>query len=94
MEIQTTAAPSWQEVLVEYGKRINNMACQVMALEKQNRILRSALRNLAAHVSEEAWQEITAELDGIPDGTTSVRVEQNLGVVSGNFTGVKIDFFG
>lgn len=83
------------EVLAERGKQINNLARDVRALKKQNRVLRSVLRNLAAHVSNEAWREVIAEMDAIEiDEDATIRVEQNLGVVTGNFTGVKIDFLG
>lgn len=51
------------EAAIERGKQVNNLARRVYELDRQNRALRSALRTLAAHVSEEAWREVVAELD-------------------------------
>ena len=50
-----------QEAAIERGKQINNLARRVAVLERQNRALMSALRNLAAHVSEEAWRDAVAD---------------------------------
>jgi len=51
------------------ARQVNNLARRVLKLERDNHTLRLALRELAAHVSEEAWRVINESLENM--GTTN-----------------------
>lgn len=61
--MENKTALEWNEILTERGKQVTSLARKVIKLEAENRTLRRALRELAARVSQEAWEAVNAELD-------------------------------
>ena len=57
--------PQAREVLRALDKQVETLTGIVRELEAENRVLRSTLRELACHVSEEAWKAVIDMLSGI-----------------------------